>query len=114
MSTTENPEVPEEEQPQQLQQGSSNAKKKKEIYTYELPWVGNAMSWSVRCDKRFRLAVASYVEEYQNRVNIIQLDDEQNKLVSRGAYVPFSYSLMNGCCLVHVWIVEPTSQIKQL
>ena len=44
------------------QQQGSGTKKMKEIYTYDLPWMGNAMSWSVRCDKPFRLAVASYME----------------------------------------------------
>ncbi|KAJ9443667.1 WD repeat-containing protein LWD2, partial [Diplonema papillatum] len=43
--------------------GNSNAKsKRKEIYTYECPYAVNALSWSVRKDKPFRLAVASYIE----------------------------------------------------
>eukprot|EP01062_Namystynia_karyoxenos_P011276 TRINITY_DN14028_c0_g1_i1.p1 TRINITY_DN14028_c0_g1~~TRINITY_DN14028_c0_g1_i1.p1 ORF type:complete len:390 (+),score=112.85 TRINITY_DN14028_c0_g1_i1:99-1172(+) len=59
-------------------QGS--VKKRKEIYTYELPFTGNALSWSVRTDQPFRLAVASYMEEYQNKVHIVQLDDQKNEL----------------------------------
>lgn len=61
-------------------------KKKKEIYTYELPWTGNALSWSVRKDQPYRLAVASYLEEYQNRVHILQLDDNANDLVKKSEF----------------------------
>jgi len=43
--------------------------KRKEIYRYEAPWMVYAMNWSVRPDKRFRLALGSFVEEYNNKVN---------------------------------------------
>lgn len=43
--------------------------KRKEIYKYEAPWTVYAMNWSVRPDKRFRLALGSFVEEYNNKVN---------------------------------------------
>ena len=36
--------------------------KRKEIYKYEAPWTVYAMNWSMRPDKRFRLAVGSFVE----------------------------------------------------
>ena len=42
--------------------------KRKEIYKYEAPWTVYSMNWSVRPDKRFRLAVGSFVEEYNNKV----------------------------------------------
>ena len=42
--------------------------KRKEIYKYEAPWTVYAMNWSVRPDKRFRLALGSFVEEYNNMV----------------------------------------------
>lgn len=42
--------------------------KRKEIYKYEAPWTVYAMNWSVRPDKRFRLALGSFVEEYNNKV----------------------------------------------
>uniref|UniRef100_A0A493T1K4 Uncharacterized protein n=1 Tax=Anas platyrhynchos platyrhynchos TaxID=8840 RepID=A0A493T1K4_ANAPP len=32
------------------------------------PWTVYAMNWSVRPDKRFRLALGSFVEEYNNKV----------------------------------------------
>lgn len=44
--------------------------KRKEIYKYEAPWTVYAMNWSVRPDKRFRLALGSFVEEYNNKVGI--------------------------------------------
>lgn len=45
--------------------------KRKEIYKYEAPWTVYAMNWSVRPDKRFRLALGSFVEEYNNKVSIL-------------------------------------------
>uniref|UniRef100_A0AAQ5Z6S1 DDB1 and CUL4 associated factor 7 n=1 Tax=Amphiprion ocellaris TaxID=80972 RepID=A0AAQ5Z6S1_AMPOC len=42
--------------------------KRKEIYKYEAPWTVYAMNWAVRPDKRFRLALGSFVEEYNNKV----------------------------------------------
>lgn len=44
--------------------------KRKEIYKYDAPWTVYAMNWSVRPDKRFRLALGSFVEEYNNKVRI--------------------------------------------
>ena len=43
--------------------------KRKEIYKYEAPWTVYSMNWSVRPDHRFRLALGSFVEEYNNKVN---------------------------------------------
>ena len=42
--------------------------KRKEIYKYEAPWKVYSMNWSVRPDNRFRLALGSFVEEYNNKV----------------------------------------------
>ena len=47
------------------------------------------MNWSVRPDKRFRLALGSFVEEYNNKVQ-----------VSLGILVRFNvklFSLFEGC-----------------
>ena len=44
--------------------------KRKEIYKYDAPWTIYGMNWSVRPDKRFRLALGSFVEEYNNKVCI--------------------------------------------
>ena len=48
---------------------SNSQAKRKEIYKYEAPWMVYAMNWSIRPDKRFRLALGSFVEEYNNKVN---------------------------------------------
>jgi len=42
--------------------------KRKEIYKYEAPWTVYSMNWSIRPDKRFRLALGSFMEEYNNKV----------------------------------------------
>ncbi len=46
----------------------SGQPKRKEIYKYDAPWTLYSLSWSVRQDKRFRLALGSFVEEYNNKV----------------------------------------------
>ena len=56
--------------------------KRSEIYTYEAPWHIYAMNWSVRRDKRYRLAIASLLEQYPNRVEIVQLDDSTGEIKS--------------------------------
>eukprot|EP01061_Rhynchopus_euleeides_P011042 TRINITY_DN20615_c0_g2_i1.p1 TRINITY_DN20615_c0_g2~~TRINITY_DN20615_c0_g2_i1.p1 ORF type:complete len:349 (+),score=46.27 TRINITY_DN20615_c0_g2_i1:36-1082(+) len=66
--------------------GTDRARKRKEIYMLDLPWAANGLSWSMRADRPFRLAVSSYMEEYQNRVNIVQLDDETDQLVTRAHF----------------------------
>jgi hypothetical protein len=46
----------------------SEAKRKKEIYTYTAPWTIYGMHWSARPTHKFRLALGSFVEEYNNKV----------------------------------------------
>ncbi|DBA98796.1 TPA: WD repeat-containing protein lwd1 [Trebouxia sp. C0004] len=53
-----------------------------EIYTYESQDLVYAMNWSNRRDKKFRLAVGSFIEELNNRVEIITLDDETGRFSS--------------------------------
>ncbi|CEO95355.1 WD domain, G-beta repeat [Plasmodiophora brassicae] len=53
--------------------------KKKEIYTYDAPWVVYAMNWSVRASQKFRLAIGSFIEEYTNKIEVIQLNEEMGK-----------------------------------
>ena len=45
--------------------------KRKEIYKYDAPWTLYNLSWSVRPDKKFRLALGSFVEEYNNKVKLL-------------------------------------------
>ncbi|CAF4594965.1 unnamed protein product, partial [Rotaria sp. Silwood2] len=46
---------------------NNSQNKRKEIYRYAAPWMVYAMNWSIRPDKRFRLALGSFVEEYNNK-----------------------------------------------
>jgi len=59
---------------------------KKEIYTYEAPWLIYGMNWSVRPDKKFRLAIGSFVEEYNNKVEIIQLNEDSGRFTSKALF----------------------------
>lgn len=60
---------------------------KKEIYTYEAPWLIYGMNWSVRPDQRFRLALGSFVEDYNNKVEVVQLNEETGQFHSKGSFV---------------------------
>ena len=42
--------------------------KRKEIYRYSAPWTVYGLNWSLRHDKRFRLAIGSFIEDYCNKV----------------------------------------------
>lgn len=52
------------------QAGSSGVRK--EIYTYEAPWNIYAMGWCQKSEhgQRYRLAVGSFTEEYNNKVQV--------------------------------------------
>ncbi len=60
--------------------------KRKEIYKYEAPWTLYGMNWSVRPDKRFRLALGSFVEEYNNKVQIVMLDEDGGEFTPRSTF----------------------------
>ncbi len=60
--------------------------KKKEIYKYLAPWTVYAMNWSVRKDKRFRIAIGSFIEDYRNKVQVIQLDEDRGDFVMRASF----------------------------
>ncbi|KQJ99664.1 hypothetical protein BRADI_3g44580v3 [Brachypodium distachyon] len=54
--------------------------KRSEIYTYEAPWHIYGMNWSVRRDKKYRLAIASLLEQVVNRVEVVQLDESSGDI----------------------------------
>lgn len=62
---------------------ASQPSKRKEIYKYDAPWPLYAMNWSVRPDKRFRLALGSFVEEYNNKVQIVSLDEDSAEFLPK-------------------------------
>ena len=53
--------------------------KKKEIYTYQVPWTAYCLAWCRRQDDKFKMAVGSYKEEYSNKIQIIQRDNHNSK-----------------------------------
>lgn len=64
-----------------------SGEKKKEIYTYEAPWLVYGMNWSVRRGgPEFRLAIGSFLEEYSNQVEIVELNTDTGSFVSTGSF----------------------------
>lgn len=61
-------------------QDGSGEHQRAEIYTYEAPWDIYAVNWSVRKDNKYRLAIASLLEQYSNRVEIVQLDESTGEI----------------------------------
>jgi len=74
--------------------------KRKEIYKYEAPWTVYSMNWSVRPDKRFRLALGSFVEEYNNKVSspwwLVEII-RMRWTCSRWSFESYFYWLMLAC-----------------
>ena len=63
---------------------TNTATSRAEIYTYEAPWPVYSISWSVREDRRFRLACGSFLEEYSNAVQIIHLAEDDDQAANGG------------------------------
>lgn len=82
--------------------------KRKEIYKYDAPWNVYAMNWSVRPDKKFRLAVGSFIEEYNNKVQVIQLDEETGEFAKQ-AEIEHPYP-----CTKIMWIPDNKSTFPDL
>lgn len=62
---------------------AADMERRKEIYDYSAPWLIYSMSWSCRRDQPFRLALGSFIEEYSNRVEIVQLNDRSNEFEAK-------------------------------
>ncbi|EGT42537.1 hypothetical protein CAEBREN_30690 [Caenorhabditis brenneri] len=62
--------------------------RRKEIYSYNAPWTLFSHGWSAATDpsRKFRLAVSSFIEEYSNKIHIVQLDEEAGELVHRSSF----------------------------
>ena len=45
-----------------------------------------SMNWSVRPDKRFRLALGSFVEKYNNKVQIVSLDEDTSEFTAKSTF----------------------------
>ncbi len=66
--------------------GGGAAAKRKEIYKYTAPWTVYSMNWSIRPDKRFRLALGSFVEEYNNKVQVVSLDEDTSEFTAKSTF----------------------------
>ncbi|CAB02116.2 WD_REPEATS_REGION domain-containing protein [Caenorhabditis elegans] len=62
--------------------------RRKEIYAYNAPFTLFSHGWSAATDpsRKFRLAVSSFIEEYSNKIHIVQLDEEAGELVHRSTF----------------------------
>eukprot|EP01040_Poterioochromonas_malhamensis_P014375 gene14376-15905_t len=56
---------------------NSNNNKKKEIYNYEAPWTIYSMAWRRRPEGKFQLAIGSFIEEYVNQIQIVQISKDE-------------------------------------
>ena len=65
--------------------------KRAEIYTYNAKDMIFSLAWSVRKDKKFRLAAGSFVEEYQNKVEILYLDETKGEFGLSEPALSFSH-----------------------
>eukprot|EP00038_Savillea_parva_P008132 m.174951 g.174951 ORF g.174951 m.174951 type:complete len:353 (-) comp13902_c0_seq1:181-1239(-) len=63
---------------------------RKEIYAYKAPWPIYGMNWSQKKSKPMRLAIGSFVEEYTNKIRVIELDQEKGQF-SQSAQVDHPY-----------------------
>ena len=62
--------------------------KRKEIYRYTAPWTIYGMNWSVRHDKRFRLAIGSFMEDYCNKVRMKFLQSHNTHQLKCSPFLP--------------------------
>lgn len=63
-----------------------------------------AMNWSVRADKKFRLALGSFVEEYSNKVQVVSLDEDSGNFINKGMFDhPYP-------CTKIIWIPDSVSE----
>uniref|UniRef100_A0A7N2M4K6 Uncharacterized protein n=1 Tax=Quercus lobata TaxID=97700 RepID=A0A7N2M4K6_QUELO len=72
----------------------SPTEKKQGVYTYPSQWPVYSLAWSVRGDKNARLAIGSFLEDYSNKVELVQFSHDtfdfstDNRLVFDHPYSP--------------------------
>ena len=54
--------------------------------TWRYTFVCFSMNWSVRPDRRFRLALGSFVEEYNNKVQVVSLDEDTSEFTAKSTF----------------------------
>ena len=60
-----------------IEDSSLGQNKKKEIYHYEATWPVYSMAWRRRPEGRFQLAIGSFIEEYINQIQIVQISKDE-------------------------------------
>jgi WD repeat-containing protein 68 len=84
------------------------AAKRKEIYKYTAPWALYSMNWSIRPDKRFRLALGSFMEEYSNKVQVVSLDEDKGEFTVSATFDhPYPTTKL-------IWIPDSKGQLPDL
>lgn len=62
-------------------------KKENQVYTYTAPWNIYAMGFSSRPDKKHRMAIGSFLEDIDNKIEIIQLDNNYEGFEIKGSFI---------------------------
>lgn len=60
----------------------SEVEKKQGVYSYFAHWPICSLAWSVRRDKRNRLAIGSFLEDYSNKVELVQFNTDTTDFVT--------------------------------
>ena len=61
-------------------------KKENQVYTYTAPWNIYAMGFSSRPDKKHRMGIGSFLEDIDNKIEIIQLDNDLDSFEVKGSF----------------------------
>eukprot|EP00727_Mastigamoeba_balamuthi_P010542 m51a1_g611 putative ddb1- and cul4-associated factor 7-like (338) ;mRNA; r:91701-93077 len=60
--------------------------RRREQFSYTAPWVIYSLNWSVRPDRPFRLALGSFIEDFTNKVQVVQLSKERGEFEAVGEF----------------------------
>lgn len=61
-----------------MEEATDTSPKRKEIYTYNAPWITYTMAWCRSPERKCQMAVGSYIEEYSNQFQIIELQKDES------------------------------------
>ena len=64
---------------QRQQEGGAEATEKKQIYTYESDFNLYAINFSNKKERDLRLSLGSFIEDTQNKIEIIKLNDDKGE-----------------------------------
>ena len=61
-------------------------RKESQVYTYTAPWTIYSLGFSCRPDQKYRIGIGSFLEDIENKIEIIQLDDNLENFVVRNSF----------------------------